>query len=371
MVVLIGIIAIIFARYFWLISTLSNSIKNGKTPNLESINERQGISLVIPFRNEAQNLYKSLKSLSELVYDADKFEIIFVNDDSSDDFNSCFSRYKEGNFKIIDNEGQGKKAAVESGIKAAKFSWILCSDSDCKYENEWLLHCNYLIQKQASDLFVLPVYILSDDTLINAYQYYESLSSLGVNMGYYHKKDDVLLASGANLLYKKELFFKLNPYQGNSNIASGDDMFLLDRFKKAKKKVTISYQKGLWVNAKGEDSWIKVIDQRIRWAKKMRHLSGTRSFYIGLNMLIIQTLLLVLLLVSFIKPLVFLNFILLLFVKSIFDYHLMSKVANLNRLQSKWSRVFILECIYLILLPVIALLTMVRNPKWKERKIRS
>jgi hypothetical protein len=40
------------------------------------------------------------------------------------------------------------------------------------------------------------------------------------------------LCNGANLAYKKTVFTELNGFQGNENIASGDDIFLFEKFYK-------------------------------------------------------------------------------------------------------------------------------------------
>ena len=44
------------------------------------------------------------------------------------------------------------------------------------------------------------------------------------------------LCNGANMAYKKELFTNLHGFEGNNNLASGDDIFLLEKATKKYKK---------------------------------------------------------------------------------------------------------------------------------------
>ena len=50
----------------------------------ERIHPKTRFSIIIPFRNEAENLPNLLKTIAELNYPSELFEIIFVNDASDD-----------------------------------------------------------------------------------------------------------------------------------------------------------------------------------------------------------------------------------------------------------------------------------------------
>ena len=298
--------------------------------------------------------------------------MLFINDHSNDDPSVSFSKILEStNVKIIDNKGKGKKAAIETGISNAKFSWILCTDADCIFDTDWLTSCNELIEHCDGDLFVLPVIIGEDTSLTQAYQYYESLSSIAVTEGYFHWKQKVLLASGANLLYKKEAFLAIDPFKENKRIASGDDMFLLEGFKYATKKISLSSNKGLWVRSSGESNWTGILSQRIRWLKKMKHLSSQKSFSIGAYFLLFQIILLIFGLLSLSNILFFMTFLLFVFIKSLLDFNLIKKKATQNERSPRWETMILLEFFYLFTIPIIAILALLWNPKWKGRKIGS
>ncbi|MGA2506870.1 MAG: glycosyltransferase [Chitinispirillaceae bacterium] len=103
-----------------------------------------GVSIVIPFRNEASNLLKLLISLEKQKYEG-KYEILLVNDCSTDNYNEILSSNKwTCPIKVIDSvfsethQLTSKQQALDSGIKAANFDWIACTDADMVLEPTWL-----------------------------------------------------------------------------------------------------------------------------------------------------------------------------------------------------------------------------------------
>lgn len=104
-----------------------------------------GVSIVIPFRNEASNLLKLLISLEKQEYKG-KYEILLVNDYSTDNYNEILSSNKwKRPMRVIDSvfsetcKLTSKQQALDSGIKAATFDWIACTDADMVLEPTWLL----------------------------------------------------------------------------------------------------------------------------------------------------------------------------------------------------------------------------------------
>lgn len=370
MTVLVAIIGLMFIHYLWLIEIIRKKLTMVSDHSI--IENRNKISIIIPFRNESENLETTISSLENLNYDSELFEIIFVNDHSEDDFSLLKDAVeKKKNWQLINSLSTGKKEAIKNGILISNSNWIIVSDADCIYDPNWLVECDKLIIKYQSDLYVLPVFVKNSNAILENFQYYDSLSTLAFNQGFFQWKGQTLLASGANMLFNKNAFLSIDPFKNNKAISSGDDMFLLEAFKKTNKSIIISSNRGLWVETKGQSSWMKVIDQRIRWAKKMRFLSRSRSFLFGVYMLFIQLGPLIILLSS-LESIYFIGlFFIFILSKAIVDYRLISKMASFNNLKTDKMMVFILEFVYIFIVPLIVILSIFRNPLWKGRKISS
>ena len=81
-----------------------------------------------------------------------------------------------------------------------------------------------------SVMMVGPVsYNILKHSFLENFQLLDFLSLQAATLGGFGIKKP-FLCNGANLAYKKTVFTKLNGFQGNENIASGDDIFLFEKF---------------------------------------------------------------------------------------------------------------------------------------------
>lgn len=96
------------------------------------------ISVVVPVFNEENSLSATLSSISKvLTNNGIGHEIIAVNDGSSDGSGNILNNIKIDNFSVIHhgiNRGYG--ASLKTGIKSAKYPWILITDADGTYPIE-------------------------------------------------------------------------------------------------------------------------------------------------------------------------------------------------------------------------------------------
>ncbi len=76
------------------------------------------------------------------------------------------------------------------------------------------------------------------------------------------------MCNGANLAYKKQRFLDLNGFDGNNHIASGDDVFLFEKFKKSnpdcvwflksKNAIVTTFSVNSWAAKTGNFNSVKV-----------------------------------------------------------------------------------------------------------------
>ena len=121
-------------------------------------------SIVIPYRNEAENLPIILNSIFKLKYPPSKFEIILVNDSSEDDSKKICSEFKtqhpELQISLIENHrisGSPKKDAILTAINKAVFPYIITTDADCKLPEFWLQAFNEKVLETGAKLIAGPV----------------------------------------------------------------------------------------------------------------------------------------------------------------------------------------------------------------------
>jgi glycosyltransferase involved in cell wall biosynthesis len=98
-------------------------------------------SLVIPTRNRAEILIAALTYLENLAYPRSKFEVIVVNDGSTDDTQSLLEKLEVGyRLRVYHREPQGTSAARNFAIEAAYGTHVLFIDDDVFPSPELLEH---------------------------------------------------------------------------------------------------------------------------------------------------------------------------------------------------------------------------------------
>lgn len=241
-----------------------------------------GFSIVIPFRNESEALPGLLASIGALDYKTSNFEVILINDGSTDDSLKKINAWRFENpfvaLTVLDNvvvSGSPKKDAITRAISIAKFPWIATTDADCVVPEKWLSLLNEHIAKTADAGFVMgSVYVIPKKGFLNAFQISDFHALQATTIGAYGL-NEAFMCNGAHLCYKKSLFNEVRGYEGVNKMSSGDDVFLLQKVLNLRPEV-VSYFKSAdaAVGTLAVNSWSDLIAQHVRWGKKASSYSG-------------------------------------------------------------------------------------------------
>ena len=254
--------------------------KIGTTQN-NYISPKISFSIVVPFRNEENDFLNLLQSISELEYPKNLYEIIVINDNSDDKSVLIFNKWNSENSmiqsRLLENNrvsNSPKKDAIATAISQVKKEWIITTDADCVVGKNWLLAFDNFIQNNDSEMVVGSVSISNDKGFLNYFQFVDMLSLQGTTIGSFGLKKP-FMCNGANFAYTKNLFLELNGFDGNDKIASGDDVFLLQKvIKFHPEKVGYLKNRDSIVFTKPEENWSKLFFQRVRWASKTGSYNG-------------------------------------------------------------------------------------------------
>ena len=93
------------------------------------------ISVIIPVYNEQDTIMPILKKVNEQKIDDVEFEIIVINDGSTDNSLKILEEHSSLFHELINLEkNSGKGAAVREGLKSATGDYILFQDADMEYD---------------------------------------------------------------------------------------------------------------------------------------------------------------------------------------------------------------------------------------------
>ncbi len=259
------------------------------------------ISVIIPARNEEKNIAACLDSVCNQSYPTALFEVLVVDDHSTDNTAAIVISYADKNVKLIslkdfvvDELNSYKKKAIEIAIAQSTGELIVCTDADCLAAENWLQTIAAFYEKYQPQFIAAPVAINCSIRFIEIFQALDFMTLQGITGASVHKKIHSM-CNGANLAYTKKAFEEVGGFKGIDNIASGDDMLLMHKiYKLHPEKVMFLKSKEAIVQTAPVNSIKDFFNQRIRWASKADKYDDKRIFAVLLLVYLINLLLLIL-----------------------------------------------------------------------------
>ena len=331
--------------------------------SLEKKESMPTISLLIPFKNEAHNLNNILSDILKIDYPKDKLQVIFINDNSDDDGEKIISNSNIENIKLVNLEDeQGKKQALKKGLEFAHGEIIIHTDADVRLNKNWIW--TYVNNFKNDNVLVFGSVIFANEkSVFEKLQTIELLSLTGIaaSTGLINKP---ILMSGANFAYKAEL--KQDFVESINNIASGDDMFFLERIKKLyPKRIMYAKHPDNIVRTRAEQSLKSFFNQRVRWAGKTKNMSDNDVLIAGVlsflaNLIVVGLFIASMFNTHFLRPA-----ILFVGIKFLFEFVTLLIYAKYFNKLSYLMLFPILFVLYPFYITIVSVSSLFLNPKWK------
>lgn len=282
MIFFIGVTLLIYSAWLLIMLISWHKIK----PIQHKTNIDFKISVIVPFRNEEDNLPVLIGSFNKLNLKNLFVEFLFVDDHSSDGFQKVFESAQSSYQLLSLPEGMsGKKAAITYGIERATGDIMVTTDADCEVLPNWLKIIHKYFQGAEVNMAFGGV-TFRQDSFFDKLQLIEFAPLIGtgaasLNIG------QPFMCNGANLAFRKEAFHKVNGYEGNEHIASGDDEFLLEKINN-QLKGEIRYMKDsdAVVATNGARDINAFFNQRKRWSSKWNRNLSIYKVFIALLVLL-------------------------------------------------------------------------------------
>lgn len=320
------------------------STKTYKIPEIQHLRYTEFVSVIIAARNEANSILFLLTDIYNQNYPADLYEVIVVDDNSTDDTAQIVSKFCENqtNLKLlsIKKPDTGKKNALSEGIRHAKGELIITTDADCRISKEWISTLVSYYTKTKATMIVAPVEITSSPRPAGIFQWiFSNMQSLEFMSLFITTAGAVasgrpIMCNGANLAYKKTAYTRLIDPISKKN-TSGDDVFLLLNLKKNKNKIAFIKSRKVIIKTNPQYTIKNFINQRKRWTSKSPSYNDPDIIYTA----IIVFLMSLVLIISFIIACYNINylsvFLFLFFTKSVVDFialYLATKFFNRTQL---------------------------------------
>ena len=280
-IILILIFIFLFINLLFYVSirqTFSKKIKQGSEIK---------ISVVCAAKNEEENISGLISALFNQNYDKNLFEVIIVDDDSSDKTYETISELIKGeeNFSVIKAESKpfpGKKGALAIGIDKSSNNFIMITDADCIPEKNWIKTYSGIFSEEYDFVFgVAPLFQKALPLekgwvgLLSCFENIRSnilaLTAAIIGMPY--------SAAARNFGFKKSSFEKIKGYSNTLETLSGDDDLLLREAVINNMKIGLAVDKESFVYSKTKNNLKDYLKQKARHTQtSLYYLSGHKLF---------------------------------------------------------------------------------------------
>ena len=330
--------------------------------------------MILPVRNETENIIQCLEKIYKQNYPAELFEIIVVDDSSTDntielvgDFINKNSSIKITLIELSKLNLSSKKQAIAEAVKVAEGDIIVTTDADCIMQPYWLKTIAEFYEKHKPEMIIGPVCFYNEKNIFQKMQSLEFLSLISSGAASSHMGIPTM-CNGANLAYEKNAFIKVKGFDENNNYTSGDDIFLMHKIKNTLKgKIAFIKSYNALVQTKPQPTLNSFLNQRKRWVSKSFGYSDFPTIITALIVLLNNFSILL----TWIFAIFFLDFFkIFLFVftlKLIVDFPILMGITSFVK-KKKLMYIYIpLQIIYPIYILITGINGLFGNFEWKER----
>lgn len=337
------------------------------------------VTVIIPARNEAQNIVRILNCLQRQNYPMGSFEIILADDHSDDQTVTVANTLGIANLRIIELAKipgkRYKKAAITEAIKQAKGEIIVTTDADCSMNEDWLSTIILFFEQTNAALVSGPVLFDWEKTFFKptanfllTIQQLEFAGLVGIGGAALQLKFPNM-CNGANLAYRRQVFDEVGGYMGNDNLLSGDDEFLMHKvFSRYPDRVHFLKHPSAIVKTPPSFTWGQFWGQRMRWVSKSTKYSDKRITAVLAMAYVFNLLIVVNLIAGFANPFYWVLFALQLAAKIIIEYYFYTPLLNFFGLPKLRRYIILAEPFHIGYVLAIGILGNFGTYNWKGRK---
>ena len=280
------------------------SIPNFKL--LTATEPRTTFSIIIPARNEAQNIQACLQAICSQHFPTALYEVLVVDDFSTDNTSGIVKNFPAKNVRLISlaeltghqQINSYKKKAIETAIAQATGEVIITTDADCTAPPNWLHTIDVFYRQTTAAFIVMPVRYTCCNNFLEIFQALDFITLQGITGASVHKHMHSM-CNGANLAYTKKAFEDVKGFEGIDSIASGDDMLLMHKiYTLQPHKVFFLKSTEVIVQTQPMKTLKDFFNQRIRWASKADKYDDKRIFAVLLLVYLFNVCMLILPLIS-------------------------------------------------------------------------
>jgi len=221
------------------------------------------VSIVVPVYNSEKTIEKTINALLSQKT-RKNYEIIVVDDGSTDSTPKILARYKKQGIKVIRQKNKGPAAARNTGWKNAKAKIVAFIDSDCRPVSNWL----EAMAKPFSDKNVGAVG--GTYRTENKYSLLARYVGLDIEMRHSRFKREIEGTGSFSIAFKKNLLKKTGGFDETYRKPTAEDFDLCFSIRKLGKK--IMFAPGAIVYHYHPEKFFRFLKEQFRHARARTYM---------------------------------------------------------------------------------------------------
>ncbi len=257
-----------------------------RTKNRLAGNYSPKVSIIIPAKDEENNIEDLLSSIKEIDFPNDKLEVIVVNDRSTDKTADIVRKHatNQNNIKLINvaNDSEkfnipGKAGAVHLGVESSRGEIIFVTDADCKIQPQWVKKILPIYEDKKIG-FVTSFTNVIGKRLFDKIQaiewiYMHTMAMGGIGL------NQPLGCYGNNLTFRKDYYLDFGGYK-SIPFSVTEDLALQKAFHNNNYQIHYCIDKDILVDTKPCKNVKEYFAQHHRWARGGLNLGWRAAIFV-------------------------------------------------------------------------------------------
>ncbi|MBK0380264.1 glycosyltransferase family 2 protein [Mucilaginibacter segetis] len=376
MIVLYNIISLLLTGLYLLViiylirgwTALKRSDTTGATFNTR-------VTILIAARDEEERIRYTIDDIIAQDYPRHLTEVIIVDDHSTDSTADIIRSYANQGIKLMQLTedkplNSYKKKAIAEAIALSSGELMVATDADCRMGKSWLSCIVGYYEAHQPVMISSPVTYFEERSLFERLQTLEFSYLIGIGAAFIGN-GRASTCNGANLAYRKDVFYEVGGFKGIDDLASGDDELLLQ-------KVAVNYPNRIGflknpdavVYTHAKHTLQEFLQQRRRWASKSTRYKDKKVVALAVGIWLFNLSLLVNGLLSFYRLYFFELFLLQFLLKYLFEVAFLLPITTFFKRANLVSLLVILSPIHIIYFVYVGFMGNTRKYTWKGRTVR-
>lgn len=361
--------------YLFILVYLAKGWANLKSQKNNKSTPTTKVTILIAARDEEERIAYTIDDILAQDYPKHLTEIIIVDDHSTDRTADIILGYAEQGVKLLqlkENKplNSYKKKAIAEAISRSSGDLMVATDADCRMGPQWL--SSIVSYYETEDLVMIssPVTYFEERSLFERMQTLEFSYLIGIGAASIgHNRAST--CNGANLAYRKDVFYAVGGFKGIDDLASGDDELLLQKIaEQYPGKIGFLKRRDAIVYTHAKHTLQEFLQQRRRWASKSTKYKDKKVVALVLGIWLFNVSLLLNVCLGLYNPYFFKLFLIQFALKYLFEMIFLIPINLFFNRVKLVSLLILIGPVHIIYFVYIGLMGNTRKYSWKGRMVR-